>query len=177
MPAHFKSLHGFALISVLIFLEIFSMLTFFSIRASGWEIRMTNQRLMKQKLTYAAATILNHVETGLDQSLENCLLPPLPSTELIQKPLSWWQSHSCTGNFDRFQYYYVIELSGVDNCALISSGQIAAYYRITVLVMFMDNTDLQSLWQSSFVLPTVRRAECQPSHLINAGRQLARVLI
>ena len=148
-----SSQQGFALILVLIFLEIFSLLSITALQSNILAARMTHNQWHKNTLIYAANQQLTSLAS---QSSFSCLMQPIPTQKLIQRPLSVWQQSSCTGNLSAFTYYYVVETLGNDSCAHIINTAINTtvnYYRITLLLIDSLHPAIKTLLQATTVTP------------------------
>jgi hypothetical protein len=167
---------GFALFSVLIFLEIFAVLTVFCLHSVSWEIKLTQARFEKSKMSQAARTILQSVEFLTENS--SCVISFTSAFQLSLQPLSWWESHSCAGNFNLFQYYYIVEPLQEDACALLSSGKPAQYSRVTLLTVLKADPSIKMILQSSVITAGSEPAHCESAlHNVNLGRQNLREII
>ncbi|GEM_PF-1279574 len=174
---------GMVLMLVLIFLEIFGMLSVRALQNCVLEKRITNNQFNKLFIFSSAQQIIKMAETHLEQS-ENvtCSIPVTPVYDLLHKSLDWWQSGiSCTGNFNLFQYYYVIEFLGSDPCALIEHGdnpqQNADYFRITLLTTNYDTLGARIFLQTTLIKAGKAKLACLGSrHAVSKGRQSWREL-
>lgn len=174
---------GMALITVLIFLEIFALLSLYGLQSLSWETKSANHYWQKHQLNNAAKIFLQQAESKLAESPSNCQIPLTPITKLISQPMNWWQSVSCAANTPMFQYYYVTEVMGTDPCAYIEhipskSPKIANYYRITLLALRRPDSDAKIIMQSSIAEPVATDANCPGKiHFVTQGRQALRILM
>jgi hypothetical protein len=167
---------GFALISLLIFLEIFAVITLFCLHSASWEIKLAQARFEKNKMSQAAHTILQNVEFLTETAA--CRVPITSAYQLSLQPSSWWEKHSCAGNFNLFQYYYVIERLQLDPCALLHTGRLAQYSRITLLTVLKADHRVKMILQSSVITAGGVSAHCETGlHNVNSGRQSLREII
>lgn len=171
---------GFALLSVLIFLEIFITLSLFAIRSASQDLKITHQLYLKNKMQLSANSILSSAEKDISPA---CLLTEKPLTKWRDQPLSWWQTHSCNGKTNSLQYYYVIEPLETDPCAklnyldIIDSLKVARYFRITLLIMFQSDPTVTQILQSTTIRPADPDRVCTGSiHTVFSGRQSLRVV-
>ncbi len=168
-----KSISGIALITVLLFLQIFAILGLCAIQMAWIETKQSREKWQSHVRHQMANDALNKIEKSLNQE---CLIPITPINQLITYSLSWWQFRSnCAGNFRSFQYYYRIEFLGFDPCAYAQEKYkiIAKYYRIT-LVGVEDN--IKIVLQSTVISP-IHDGELSCSkkpHNIKVGRQMMR---
>jgi hypothetical protein len=173
MRIYFKQ-SGVALITVLIFLEILTLLTLYSLHASLWETRITNQYWNKHLLRENAFTTLANIE---NESSTSCQILPLPAAELKLKSIAWWQSNACAGKIKSYNYYYVIEGLGIDPCARVQADA-AVYYRISLLLKSSLHSEERIILQSTFVKPEATDQDCKfKLRSLAAGRQSIREII
>jgi hypothetical protein len=166
-------LSGFALISVLVFLEIFAVITVFCLHSASWELTLATARFEKNKMSQSARTILQNVEFLAETSA--CYIPVTPAYQLSSQPIAWWEKHSCAGNFNLFQYYYVVEPLQDDSCALLDTGRAAHYSRITLLTMLKADHRIKMILQSSVITAGNVLPHCESAlHAVKLGRQSAR---
>lgn len=175
MPYCINSQKGFALICVLVFIQLFVILTLYSLESSAWETKITRHYREKYLLQNAAEASLKQAETSLDQAKLTCQIPAISASKLLTQPIEWWQSKSCIGNFALFHYYYVIEFAGRDDCAYIehkSPDSVANYYRVTLLLTDLKNSTRVML-QSSVIMPdAAAEVTCNSTrHPVAEGRQ------
>lgn len=121
-----------ALIIVLIFLQIFTVLGLLELKQAAMNIRAQEHLWVRELALFNADQALTGVERTALQGVLECHIPVTPALELIQHTKDWWQTAACSGNFAEFRYYYVMESLG---------GQ-ACYYRITLHAE--PNINLQS---------------------------------
>lgn len=173
-----RNLQGMALITVLIFLQILTLLGLYAIRMAWLEIKQSHNAWYKHSIRNAADTILNEIENKTINVLPDCTIGPTTTAELLARPLSWWQTQTCTGNFKTFRYYYVVEVLGGDACAIIqiNPNKITTnYFRITLLCL-ADRSKL--ILQSTLALPNSDETLiCDGiQHQVSRGRQMWREL-
>jgi hypothetical protein len=169
---------GAGLLTVLVFLEIFTLLSLYSLRASLWNSQTTQEYWQNNQLYAASEKFLADTEHEFSQSDFSCHISPVPAAVLPLQPLSWWQSQACAGKINFFQYYFVIEDLGVDACALLLPDQNAHYYRITLLTTMTVRPGEKILLQSTIITPRRRLRVCaETPHDVRAGRQSSRLLI
>jgi hypothetical protein len=160
---------GFILIIVLLFLQMFVLLGFYVLQASWLDNKGSHARLEEYYTFNQLEQLLQKTEQN---ELSSCLIPPVALNDLKNKPISWWQTQSCAGNFHSIQYYYVFESLGKDSCAeLKSQGRIAGYYRLTLMI-FHPNGEPKLSAQSTMILPEPAELTCQGvTHQVEEGRQ------
>ena len=82
------------------------------------------------QLTSAAWQLQTHFEELLPK---RCFIQPKPAQFFRRQTLAVWRQASCTGNFQSFLYYYVIEPMGHSSCTQMANRQ-AEFYRITQFI-------------------------------------------
>lgn len=168
---------GFVLIIVLIFMQILSLLSWYTVENVLLEIKTTRNFIKQQRLLNQAELFLDQIEQEVLVQLPSCQIPPMNPEAYKSQSIAWWQSVSCAGNFQRFQYYYVIESLGADPCAYLAHDKSwADYYRIT---LFVSTESIQSnvFLQSTVVLPIQYAQQCnEKQHAVQLGRQSWRVI-
>jgi hypothetical protein len=164
-----NSIAGLALLSVLIFLELFAILTLALVRTNLWEIKISNQQAIKAQLVNTALLLLPTVEAKADAAIIHCQLPVTPPANLILQPTEWWQSTACSGNFGRWVYYYTVEFLQTDECTIPEPSN---YYRISLLLIEPVANSARVIIQSIFVVPQSSPLICHSStHNVQQGRQ------
>jgi hypothetical protein len=165
----YNSQHGMALIVVLIFMQILSILSWYAIETSLLEMKMAKNFGRHQIGLHIAEQILYHSEKELQAHSASCLIPISSLATLLAKPIDWWQSGiTCAGNFHQFQYHYTVEFLGNDVCGEVGNAT-ADYFRITLLVL---NNREKILLQSTIVKPGHSEGECiRARYQAQIGRQ------
>jgi hypothetical protein len=165
---------GFVLFTVLIFLQIFSLISLYHLTTLSVMMK-TNYHLQQGgNLRYRSQKILNKIEAALKENLPGCSIPVTPAHLLADKPLSWWQLNACAAKEGNIHAYFVIETLGNDACAKIQDS-IARYYRITLFAVFDDLHGAKYRLQTTMTLPTLPATACQhKSHAVKSGRQSLR---
>lgn len=168
------------LLAVLIFMQLFSMLSLFSLMSASMAIKSQQQLLARSEVVWKVEALLKQIERYVLMGGHSCRIKVMPTAQLIVKPLSWWQQFSCSGNLAAFRYYYAIEYVGNDVCARIESmyhaASIPEYYRITLIALLDKPKDAKVTMQSTIAKATHRVSSCQGKiHIVNAGRQMHRV--
>lgn len=175
---------GLALITALIFLQIIAILGLYAVQSAIQAEKMSRLDWRQNINFMAAEQVLQLVESNLLRGIPDCVIPVIPQDEMIKKSLSWWQSPArCAGNFQLFQYYYVVEKLGIDACANIDQFNTSdykncaiAYFRITLLIID-KNIDTRELLQSTVVTPDNAVLSCTGDHhRLTLGRQMWREL-
>jgi len=175
---------GLALITALIFLQIIAILGIYAVQSTIFAEKMSRLAWQHNQSVTAAEYVLHLAETQAQAGIAECVIPTTSSNELVSKPLSWWQSFKdCAGNFQLFEYYYVIEKLGEDGCAYIKLANYemlnkysANYSRITLLLTDKKN-EVREMLQSTLVTLDNARLNCDTGyHPVVLGRQAWREL-
>ena len=164
-----KKEKGFALVIVLVMMQMLAVLSWYAIANVLLIKKSVGNTIKRHRAWYQSMQILHRLEAEVLNQNPVCLIDPM---YLVDKPLSWWQSSlTCTGNFQGLQYYYVVEFLGEDACAKVEYTQyIAAYYRIT---LFYESI----LLQTTIAKPSLLHESCQGMHhSVMLGRQSWREL-
>ncbi|MEO8402079.1 MAG: hypothetical protein ABI597_09855 [Gammaproteobacteria bacterium] len=163
---------GFILITVLIFLQVLSLLGWYAVENVLLEIKTSRNFIKQSRLLNHAELFLEQIEQEVLVQLPSCQISPMNPEATMNQTITWWQSVSCAGNFQRFQYYYIVESLGADPCAYLAHNRSSAdYYRIT---LFFTSESIQSkvFLQSTIVLPIQLSQQCnEKRHEVQLGRQ------
>lgn len=165
---------GFALITLLIFLQVFALLSLFGMQMTRIQTKESQSVWHRHSAQMASEHGLRTAEAKLQTNLPWCIIPIQSTAELKKRPLDWWQSSTCTGNFQSLQYYYVVEMLGEDPCAFLKKSQfIANYFRVT---LFSKRDNVEIFLQSTVVTPKERRSQIcdKENHSVTVGRQMLR---
>lgn len=170
-----KRSNGIILIVVLLFLQIIAVMGLFAIKLAWLETKESQYIFRRHTVHSVAEQALYKVEVGLEQAFSKCHIPVSLTTELLARPVSWWQTEACEGAVQAFKYYYVVEFLGADPCAEIQvqpSVMTANYFRITL--MGIMNT-IKLVLQSTIVTANQNALSCNgTSHAVLLGRQMLR---
>lgn len=165
---------GFTLLIVLIFLQVFALLTLNSLSRAVMLTKANFDQYESSHLLQLAQTMLVQLEQHV---LRGCLVAPLPSANLGQLPLSWWQRHACRMILENKTFYYTLEWLGRDSCCFINPntpGNITSvdFYRTS---LFIAHRHTEILLQSTIALPGSDKPICKSvPHFIAPGRQMYR---
>src|SRR3990167_9968437 len=173
MLLYVKPSQGFALIAVLIFMQILALFSWYVLADVLLEIKMNREVMLRYFAVQQADQWLNQAEFELLKQLPHCLLPVTTSAVLLNQPLAWWESSiTCAGHFYAFRYYYVVEYLREDPCAYVEATKvITAYYRITLLGIFKANNTKVFL-QSTLARPVKSSQQCNGLYRsVKLGRQ------
>lgn len=177
---HFHSnkflMTGFTFIVILIFLQIFSLLSLYSLSQAALVMKQNNHSWEGHVQQLNAKKILASTEEKNLERLNQCQIPVTSSHILIHKPLFFWQSQACRSGKG---YYFVVESLGADPCAMIKipnkQDKIAHYYRITLLTISGTLHAAKYFMQSTIATPENPILACQDKlHNVLLGWQMRR---
>jgi hypothetical protein len=163
---------GFILMTMLIFLQIFSLISLYGLTRAHVAMKKNNYfwKMSLQKLK--AKMMLKQLEK---RDLSLCMIPTTSVTTLTQKSRKWWERNACSEAGNGIYYYYAVESLAIDACGIMEKAQIAHYYRITLFVLFDKLGLFKYFIQSTIARPENKITDChdQP-HFIQNGRQMWR---
>jgi hypothetical protein len=164
-----KSLQGMALIAVLIFLEVFSLLGLYALQNNILQNRMLKNNWEKFQLRKIAREQLTKAGVQLDLQIPSCVVAV--SSDLPSQPFSYWQANACVGKEGIFEYYYVVEMFGNDACAVLDGSKLTVdFYRVSLLVM--SSSDGRVILQGTMVKPDGLNNKCDSViHYVSPGWQ------
>jgi hypothetical protein len=166
---------GFFLITILIYLMIFSLISLYHLTAISAMMKSNNHLLEAATDHYRNLQILKKLESNFINNISTCSIPITPAATLANKPDSFWLTHACHDYVDRRHAYYTIEALGENACALIEhTSFIASYYRLT-LFLKDDLNGVRYLIQSTIVRSVAPTIACQQNtHIVKPGPQARR---
>jgi hypothetical protein len=176
---------GFALITVLLFLQVFAVLSLYALQTEILKNKMTGQFWHKHLEQISAEALLVQLEHNMQSDSQPCVIPVTSAVTFIHQTLDWWESVSCSGNFNSFQYYYVIERLGADSCSDIEQEDIGSAnktdinaLRLTLLMVNHNNVTEKVMLQTVLLLePKDDGVGHGNASLAKAGRQSWRELV
>lgn len=177
-----KDQNGMALLTTLLFMQLIMLLGFYALQSSLVLDQISERHWRAMNRSVAVDEILKKVELLILNPLPDCQIPVMNSDELVANLLNGWRSPiSCVGNWNTVQYDYVFEFLGEDSCAIIDQdalnslkNDVAAYYRITLLVMFYQDKQT-AVVQSTYVNAARSDKQCDGlQHTVKLGRQMWR---
>lgn len=177
MRQHTKQ-RGMVLLIVLLLMQVLALLSWFATQAVIFQQKMIEQEWQHQTLLQTAKVILVQVEEDVANHVPLCLHTLIHPDKLLAKPLAWWRSSAtCAGNFQSFEYYYVVESVGNDACANLTNQSVTVdYFRITVLVK-PNKTKHKIYLQSTLIKASKIVQPCIGlQHQVTLGRQTWREL-
>jgi Tfp pilus assembly protein PilX len=165
---------GMAMISVLLFLLMFSLLSLSAMESNILERKMYYASWRKLQMLSAGRQIM----AGISQQLPSqCMIKPTPVSQLLAQSFTSWQHSSCVGNMQAFLYYYVIEPLGSDACGQLLNAN-ADYYRITLLLVDAQHITVKTVMQNTVAQPAPVRQECKSTiRMMTSGVQTTRILL
>lgn len=174
---------GLVLIAALIFLQVIAILGIYAVESALQAEKMSRLDWQQNTIFAISEQILRLVENHAQQDISNCLIPMMPQDDLLSKTLDWWQLPShCAGNFQLFQYYYVMEKLGGDPCAdivhfdLPLKRSLAMYYRISLFILDKKH-EAKEILQSTLITLDNAVLSCEGNHHpVFLGRQMWREL-
>lgn len=170
---------GYVLLSVLIFMIIFSLVGIHALNASLNSLKNNEHLWQRTSAWYYAHQALTSIEKQLLTYQPTCMLPWISATEVARKPIDWWQ-HRCSGNLAGIRYYYCLELLAKEPCMKgRSNDQLlynAEFYRIT-LIAVPNLKGAKIVLQSIMVKAQQQSSICtEKPRILHVGRQLWRAL-
>lgn len=175
---HYHKQNGFIILVVLVFMQIFILLNWYAIENIVLLLRESKNSVEQERIYEKANHILSRAESSVISHSPECVIPIMYSSQMVRQPLTWWAAKSCSGNFQGFKYYYVVEPLARDSCAIVDRIKkiSAAYFRITVF-LYSDKEDARIFLQSTLVKPDDSSDVCKSSqHSVQTGRQSWREL-
>ncbi len=177
---HYHKQNGFVMFIVLIFMQLFVLLTGYTMEDILLLTKLIKNMESHDLLIHQAESILSYTESVIISDLPHCVIPFTESGELVSEPLTWWESQGCSGQSQTMKYYYVVESLATDSCALVdhSSNTIADYFRVTLFLYSTEN-QARIFLQSTVVKPRVNIPPqlCDGiQHEVQVGRQSCRGL-
>lgn len=175
-----KLSNGFVLVTVLVFLQVFSLMSLYSLMYASATMKGNDHLWYGYIYRVKSNKILHRLESSAMTDMQACIIPVTPATVLALNPTAWWQLNTCSDNVDGIRYYYAVESLGGDPCGIMGKSNnnqllTAEYYRITLCALPDKLKGAKFLLQSIIALPAVNAARCQRNlHLVKPGRQFWR---
>lgn len=171
---HSKKPHGFVLITVLLFIQAFSLLSTINLSTISLHEKLNYFGLKNITFKRYCQKTLAYLESQIAEKPDACSISLTPATQLGKNPLSWWQTNTCHANVDGVNIYYVVEALLDNTCATVENSinnqaVTFQYYRLTLRALPKWKHGRYVL-QSTIALPTTRT--CKPSgRVIKIGQQ------
>jgi len=168
--------HGFVLLSVLIFLQIMTAFAIGALLMNKRHIKLLAEEIQQKKDMNQAKSKLIQIEKKLFSDGAKCLIKPVSTISLMTASPDWWELHGCREDNENLSLFYIVEHEGEDPCAILDKNNdnqylVGNYYRITLLALSKDRPARMML-QSVAVLPVKASVSCdQKVRKIQAGRQ------
>lgn len=160
---------GFILFSVLLIMQICMLFTIYELSSAIYAAKSIADEKNMDGLMHHAEGALKQTEMQIMEGVLDCKMPVTSSWALSKLSVFWWKSNACIGNFQKMQYYYVVESLGVDHCR----KNVPRFNRISVM---MVNQDLKTrvLLQSVVAVSTEQKLTCKMPMAAVYGRRLWR---
>ena len=131
---HFYRENGFVMLIVLVFMQILVLLNWYAIKDVLLLTRFSKNMAIHDLFYHQAEHVLARAEAAVVSNVPDCLIPFTESDLIVAKPFTWWKAQSCSGNFQTFKYYYVVEPLAIDSCAIVDPDKktVASYFRLTL---------------------------------------------
>lgn len=173
MNMHCNNQHGYILFIILIFLQIFSLLSLNGLTNSIMSFK-TNYFVWEKIKNLRAAKEVIQQFAEFTTIPPTCFIPQLSSNELAGKSLRWWHKNGCR----LANYYYVIEQLGVNSCALIdenNESKASIFYRFSFLTLNSELVFDKRTLQGVIAFPFTTSDSCtEKTYLIKRGVQMIR---
>lgn len=127
--------NGYVLLIVLVYLQLLVLLNITNIK----QLTMLKKQIKMQSQQYFLKHEVSNILKVISKNKGDiCIRENYPVHYLQIQPLSWWQSHGCSGDSESGKYYYFITDMGKDECAGVvnQSNQLnmVHYYRVTLML-------------------------------------------
>lgn len=161
---------GFILFPILIILQLTALIGLYALSTATASLKNNNHLWIRSESLHAAKQISRMISLNINRE---CTILKMSPTELVDKPLSWWQQHACTGHANKLRYYYITESLGLDPCARVANtSYVGDYYRMTLFALPDTMKNAKILIQTTIVNPASTEIRCQTSpHLVSLGQQ------
>ena len=156
---------GFVLFYVLIMLQVFSLISLYSITTATNNIKANHHLWQGITLKLKSAELLQKLEMNIQTVATHCSINT--TVDIAKKDKAWWQINACHDKVNDIPYYYLVGLLGDDPCAVMGNNMVARYYRITLYL-----SEYRYQLQSTIALPVLKTLACQQKiHTVMQGRQ------
>ncbi len=175
-----SSSKGFVFFSILIILQLSSLLGMTALQQTVNTMKQVDHFWQRRVWTDWGQRALSQQEDRLSVNLSDCMMPLISAHEIAKKPLSWWRTHTCRGEFEKNLYYYAIERMGEDSCVVIGNANdlrpvTVNYYRMTLFALPERILGAKVILQSTTAVASDEILSCQGKiHFIHLGRQMWR---
>lgn len=172
-----NSTKGFILFVVLIFLQLFSLLSLWGMM----DIAQVAKKNYHQWQGDHYLLIAYHLMSQLAQTtnIPLCMIPLSSIIHLEKQSHTWWKQHACRNIFNDVPYFYVVESLGQDECSVAKNASnqpvVVTYYRLTLLIMPIRFKHSKIMLQSTITNLTDQISTCQKEkHWVKLGIQMCR---
>ena len=162
---------------MLVFLQIFSLMSLYGLMTAGSTIKRYRQRWQHEHQFLLTKQRLRHIEKYWVTTAPSCQIPVILATSIAKKPISWWQQYACSDKLNRLNYYFVVEVIDKEPCGVLEKklfNQIVTveYRRITLLSLSNETNGIRILLQSTIATLMDSASPCQGKpHRVILGRQ------
>lgn len=161
---------GFVLCVVLVFLQLFAMLSLYQLMRVSYAIKLSNQQLQHALFVLQARVMLRK----LAQADVECEINAISDLSLQHHTLDWWQSNACYFQRNKINYFIVQERLGDDPCAVVSHKRSALYLRDDLLAV--QNSERVILQGTIVKVSAVPLSCATRPHAVRVGLQMIREL-
>lgn len=173
---------GFALLTVLIFLVVFSLMSVSRLMNITFMIKSNGDLWQRDTHLYSTKQMLQAAEANIPNALLSCRIPVTSATFFSKQPISWWQAYACRDTLNDVSYYYVVESLGSDPCGRVKGQDedglfIPQYFRMTLASFLDTHKGSKIILQSTVVKASDPFAICKSGlHDVGEGRQMWRMI-
>jgi hypothetical protein len=100
---------GFVLIIVLLFMQIFAMLSVCIIENHTLAMKMARSYQQKKHIFAVAEKFLASIGNMMAMNVD-CEVPVMDLSLLLNQPMDWWVKFGCQDHEEKLQIYYVYEV-------------------------------------------------------------------
>lgn len=166
---------GIVLISVLLFLQLWTMLGLYLLQASLFSQKISQTYRQHYSLLSLTNNILQGIELHTIPDDAMCMIRQTTRHDLVFKSFDWWQTYACKQGLDKIDYYYVIEPLSVNVCMKshddVESLIPVKYFRITLLA-YSNNKVFREFLQSTVIKLDNTHRDCADGYVdVRLGRQ------
>src|SRR3990167_4674200 len=171
-------MRGFVLLTMLVYLQIFSLLAVQAMASMVFHQKMLHRRLVADNGRLSVLSVLARIDSTHEPS---CTVTVKPPAYLSTRGINWWRRHACLISAEEFDYFYVRESLGTDDCGVITNQSnqdvMPIYYRNTLLQVSKVTQPQRLLVQDTIVLPGSTPPSCSGNlKQVKPGRQMLRWL-
>lgn len=169
---------GYVLLMMLVYMQIFSLLAMQLTADIIYEKKSAIHRNSTYQLRHQALRVLSDIDRMTDTS---CTINKMSPVRLTMQDIRWWRRRGCYLNRGEIEYFYVREVLGVDDCAVITTvnkQQVTVkYYRNTLLQVVALTPEITLLLQDAVAVAGPVPPVCSFTlKQVKSGRQMLRWL-